>query len=241
VTNPDDAWPLERSAASAGDLHAPWPGPENRDGRAARLCAVRGRRAVVLGSAQPEAVIDRTRAARLGVDVVRRGAGGGAVLVAPAAQVWLDVWLPRGDPLWIDDVIRSSWWLGELWADALAGLGAAGLVVHRARAVRAAWSDTFCFAGVGPGEVTFRGRKLVGLAQRRVRAGARQYSMAHVRWEPDDLLAVLTLDGGRADQARAALTGAAIGLRDIVTSDTAAHDDADVVVVVERALEAALP
>ena len=41
------------------------------------------------------------------MDVVRRRSGGGAVLVGAGEQVWVEVWIPRDDALWDDDVIRS--------------------------------------------------------------------------------------------------------------------------------------
>ena len=107
--------------------------------------------------------------------------GGGAVLVAPGAQVWLDVWVPRGHPLWDDDVIGAAAWLGHAWVGALTGLGAGPLGVHRGPLAPTAWSDRICFAGFGPGEVFVAdrrgdggpppspGAKVVGLAQRRTR------------------------------------------------------------------------
>jgi lipoate-protein ligase A len=36
-----------------------------------------------------------------------------------------------------------------------------------------AWSELVCFAGLGPGELSLDGRKLVGLSQRRTRNGIR--------------------------------------------------------------------
>ncbi len=102
-----------------------------------------------------------------GVDVVRRRSGGGAVLVGAGEQVWVEVWIPRDDPLWDDDVIRSSWWLGETWKRALEELGAPGLLVHRRRSTGRDWSDLVCFAGIGPGEVMAGTAKVVGVAQRR--------------------------------------------------------------------------
>ena len=43
------------------------------------------------------------------------------------------------------------------------------------------WCPLVCFAGVGPGEVLAGGRKLVGISQRRTRAGARFQCAVHVR------------------------------------------------------------
>jgi hypothetical protein len=237
---PRGGWSIERRAGTARTLHETWPAPRWRGDRLVGVCSVRGPRSVVLGSTQAFDIVDVDRAAQLGVEVVRRDSGGGAVLVGPAAQVWLDVWLPRDDPLWDDDVIRSSWWLGETWTRALGTLGARGLQVHRGRATKTAWSDV-CFAGLGPGELTTGTRKLVGVAQRRTREGARLYSVAPLTWEPAPLVGLLALDAARrALCLPAALDDVATGVRSVVSAPL--HDD-DVVVVtaVEDALLAALP
>jgi len=98
----------------------------------------------VLGSAQPDAVARP----RNDVEVVRRRTGGGAVLLVPGEFTWIDVTIPRGDPLHDDDVGRAFHWLGETWA---AALGALGLdpVVHTGPPVASPWSSTICFAGIG--------------------------------------------------------------------------------------------
>ena len=44
---------------------------------------------------------------------------GGSVWLAPGAQVWVDVWLPAGDPWWDDDVARAAVPVGEAWRSAL--------------------------------------------------------------------------------------------------------------------------
>jgi lipoate-protein ligase A len=124
---------------------------------------------VVLGSTQPLSDIDGSRAATAGLSVVRRRSGGGAVMVEPESVVWVDVGVARGDPLWQDDVAVSFLWLGDAWAGALGSLGVRGPTVHHGRLRPGPWSRTLCFAGLGPGEVTVRGRKLVGLSQRRHR------------------------------------------------------------------------
>ena len=43
----------------------------------------------------------------LGVAVVRRRSGGGAVLLDPGGVVWVDVVVPRHDPRWDDDVVNN--------------------------------------------------------------------------------------------------------------------------------------
>jgi lipoate---protein ligase len=237
-------WSVERRVETARTLHGPWPAPGDLGRRAVGLCSVTGPRAVVLGSTQALAVVDRARAERRGVDIVRRSSGGGAVLVAPGAQVWLDIWLPRHDALWDDDVIRSSWWLGETWAAALASLGSSPLTVHRGGAVRTDWSATVCFAGVGPGEVSAGPAKVVGMAQRRTRHGARLHSMALLSWEPVALVELLAsrapagdpLPGASPLDAGRGLHDVATGVRGIVPPPLADAEGALVVAAVEDAL-----
>ena len=89
-----------------GAAPSPWFDVESFRSSADRTVVVRraGHAALVLGSTQPGTSVDSARAARAGIEVVRRRSGGGAVLVGPGDPVWIDVWLPRGDPLWHDDV-----------------------------------------------------------------------------------------------------------------------------------------
>ena len=148
--------------------------------------------AVVLGSTQA-----RPENEAIGLDVVRRRSGGGAVLVTPDDPVWVDVDLPTGDPLWSDDVGHSFLWLGEAWAAALADLGLDG-EVHRGPFEPGRWGRTVCFAGRGPGEVFVDGAKVVGLAQRRTRAGARFQCAVLRRWDPEPLIEAVVAAAERA-------------------------------------------
>lgn len=145
---------------------------------------------LVLGSAQRDSDVDHAVARSLGVDVVRRRSGGGAVLLLPDEFVWLDLVIPAGDPLWLDDIGRAMLWVGELWQRALAAVGIAG-EVHRGGLVTTAWSRQVCFAGVGTGEVMAGGSKLVGISQRRTRGYARFQSMCHLRWRPEIVAALV--------------------------------------------------
>jgi len=171
-------FPVHRLTGTATELH-------HRELPAERgvwiLDAVRP--ALVLGSTQP--MIEAS-----GVEVVRRRSGGGAVLVEPGGTLWVDVVVPRGDELWDDDVGRSTYWLGDAWASAVGDDAA----VHRGAMVRTPWSDRVCFAGLGPGEVTIGGAKVVGISQRRTRASARFQCVAYEQWNPEPLRELLGLD-----------------------------------------------
>ena len=127
------------------------------------------------GGLFPEGLAD-SEAVRL--PLVKRGAGGGAVLVGP----WLlsaSLLLPLDDPrMATTSVVDSYRWLGEAMVETLAGLGVTARAVPPAERIpapeRLAWA---CFAGVAPWEVvvddptTGVARKLVGFAQRRSRHG----------------------------------------------------------------------
>jgi len=143
------------------------------------------RAAIVLGSAQSDDLLDGDACERHGLEIVRRRSGGGVVLLVPDEHVWIDVLVPRGDPLWRDDVSASALWLGEAWVEALAMVGIAA-DVHRGAPVEPQASKTVCFAGVAAGEVVdSRGAKLVGISQRRNRWGARLQCTVHRRWRPE--------------------------------------------------------
>ena len=177
---------MSRRSGQAGALHArevPW------SSRSVTWCDVTAP-ALVIGSTQP----DHHLAGGLrSLEVARRRSGGGAVLVEPHRLVWADVVVPAGDPLWHDDVGRAAWWLGEAWAAALASLDVGPASVHRSGLVRSPWSPWVCFAGLGPGEVTISGRKVLGVAQRRTRFGALFQCAVPVAWDAAPLLAALAL------------------------------------------------
>lgn len=172
---------VEERTGSAADLHADdWPGAPTP---LVRRCSVTAP-ALVLGSVQPADLVDRAAAAERGIEVVRRRSGGGAVLLEPGASIWIDVYLPRGDAGWDERPERTFTHVGQAWVAALTALGAPGpLFLHRRGLVADDVGRAVCFAGRGPGEVLVGGGaaapKLVGLAQRRVRWGARVQGLLH--------------------------------------------------------------
>jgi len=173
---------------------------------------------LVLGSTQDVGIVDPAALVRGGVELLRRRSGGGAVLLEPGRAVWVDTWVPRSDPLWSDDVTRSGTWVGAWWAESL---GVPGLDVHYGRPIESRWSSLICFAGVGAGEVVRRGRKVVGVAQWRSRAGALIHSLAYLETEWERTTELLDLG---PDRARAALELAAstITVRELVGTDAPA-------------------
>ncbi len=153
--------------------------------------------ALVLGSKQRDAgIADDAACAAAGVEVVRRRSGGAAVLLEPGRIVWFDVVVPTAQLRAAgvgDDVMASMTWLGWHVASALADLGVPA-EVHRGALSCTAWCPLICFAGVGPGELLSDGAKLVGISQRRSRAGARYQCAVHTDWSPATLVGLLAAD-----------------------------------------------
>jgi lipoate-protein ligase A len=196
MTSSSSTWSVERYVGGAGE-HLGRPAPA---GRVVRVLEVTGP-ALLLGSAQPGGDVDEAAAGRAGVEVMRRRTGGGAVLVEPGAALWLDVYLPPGDPRWEADVGRAFHWLGDAWAEALAEMGL-DAHWHDGAIQHSEWSRRVCFAGIGPGEVLVGGRKVVGLAQRRTREFTLFQCCALLTWNPQALLDLLALS--EAERAAAA-------------------------------------
>lgn len=180
---------MRHRRGDATELHALTP---DRTRREIWVCTV-DEPTLVLGSSQPVDDVDREAAADLDVLVGRRRSGGGAVLLRPDT-VWVDAFVPRGDPLWVDDVGRAFTWFGEAWARALVALGVVSddVRVHDGALVSTTASTVVCFAGLGPGEVTVGEAKAVGLSQRRTRDLIRLQSSLARWWEPQTHAALLT-------------------------------------------------
>jgi lipoate---protein ligase len=171
---------------SAAELHAlDWPDPLVPTAWDLRVTAP----ALVLGSTQRAADVDRGVLDELGLGLAGRRSGGGAVLVEPGNGVWLDVLIPRRDPAWVDDIGRAFTWLGQVWVSALASLGL-DAHLYEGPPERGALARAVCFAGLGSGEVTLGGAKAVGLSQRRTRSGARFQCTCYRRWRPEPLRAL---------------------------------------------------
>lgn len=191
-------WRSLTRTGDAGDLHA----ADLPFARAAWLCVPNGA-ALVIGSSQSDGDVDVVAARSRGITVHRRRTGGGAVWVHPEDSIWIDVTIPRDDPLWIDDVGMSMLWLGRAWADALQPhVGESELVVYPGPFRADRWGAVVCFAGVAPGEVLVGwpggadgsealGKKLVGISQRRGRDGARFQCVVYRLWRPDQWIGLL--------------------------------------------------
>ena len=165
---------------------------------------------LVLGSRQRLDDVDSAICERRGIEVVGRRSGGGAVLVGSEHLSWFDVVLTRDHPGWNDDVGKSFAWVSDRVRHALSSLGIT-TECHSGRMVNTEWSNLVCFAGLGPGELTIDGKKLVGISQRRTRNVARFQVAVLRRWDPMEMLELFPMD--EADRQRAAndMSTAAVG------------------------------
>jgi len=212
--DPNPCWVLERWRGSAAVLHAR---PMPSDGLRRLSVMEITRPAMVLGSAQRDDVLDPTRAHALGIDVVRRHSGGGAVWLDPGNSVWLDVFVPRDDVLWSADIGRAFRWLGEAVAASLRGFGVAARV-HPGGFSNSGVGQMVCFASRGSGEVLVGDRKLVGISQRRTRFGSRFQLMWYSLWNPVPWMGLFDRgiwDKGPWSQVESDVLTSGIGLQEI--------------------------
>lgn len=148
---------------------------------------------VVVGSAFRLEWLDATALAREGITVRRRRGGGGAVLLQPE-DGWAELWRPvesgGGTSELREAAVRAGARLREL-------LLAEGLAtdVHEGGVQRPSAGAVACFAGLGPGELTVAGRKLLGISQWRVREGS-LVSVVLVQREPARLARYLAEPAG---------------------------------------------
>ena len=187
-------WTVERMVADPLDTFSydPFEGfGERSDGGGSRLVRVRTvtRPAIVLGAAQRNEAIDHEAAEANGIAVVRRRSGGGAVWLDASSVSWIDVLIGVGDPLWKADVGEAFWWLGDLWVNSLRAYDRSlDVAAYRGPLRTNEWSKLICYAGLGPGEVTLGGVKVVGVSQKRTREAALfQCGLLH-GWDPSMLL-----------------------------------------------------
>jgi lipoate-protein ligase A len=111
----------------------------------------------------------------LGVEVVRRVTGGGAVL--HAGDLTYSVVAPAGGPDLPADLRGSYEWIR---ARLVAGLARAGLAARASRARAGADRLELCFAGATGYEIELDGEKLVGSAQRRLRHAFLQHGSIRI-------------------------------------------------------------
>ena len=186
------SWRIVNEVGRASDIHA---NPTFfLDQRTARFVEVT-RSALVLGSSQDVRAVDRDALEALGAELVIRKSGGGAVYLLPHGQIWVDISVPRSDPLFSDDVGRSFLAIGEMFLKVLSNLGCNDLEMHSGRLTGGELSRTLCFAGLGPGEIAFEGAKILGMSQRRTAMGAVFQCTLYLSYPFDQLHRVMSQAG----------------------------------------------
>ena len=190
-------WQIEKWAGPAAEFHAMTLPP-----RRCLWAVTPERPALVLGSSQSMSVINMARAEEIGIDVVSRRSGGGAVWLDPAQTVWIDIVIPSSDSLWVDDVPRSMLWLGRAFAQILDD----DTDVFDGRYEATDLARDYCFGGRAPGEVMRHGAKVVGISQRRTKDSARFQCVAYRSYDTD-VVASLFLDPARAQSVRETTVG----------------------------------
>ena len=199
------SWSVARLTGSAAELHArDLPDPVERAVWMLEATAP----ALVLGSTQP---LDRRGLASRSC---RRRSGGGAVLVRPGEVLWVDVLLPRGDPLWDDDVGRAATGSARRWRDAARRRGD----VHTGPLVRTPWSTRVLRRASAPARCCRR-RKVVGISQRRTRAGARFQCAVLRAWDSTELARIFA--AGEWREVADDLDRVAVGVADLAGLEAA--------------------
>lgn len=187
----NEKWQVETLRTTAREIHSL--GVPDEPKRTLRVC-IPEMSAIVIGSTQPDTDVNKDIAQALGIEVVRRRSGGGAVLVEESDIVWFDVLIPRDDILWNDDVGHAFMWLGNAISDVLStAFGVANVNLHDGALIQTKWSRKVCFAGLGPGECTVNNKKVVGIAQRRTRAGAMFQVSINKRFDAEKLARLLDI------------------------------------------------
>ncbi len=170
---PNRYWKIERSTGSAAQLHdRPIPDELEPTIWLHQL----ERPALVLGSTQSADLVQSDAARNAGIEVCSRRSGGGLVSINPQLDIWLDILIPTRSPLWRRDVTAAFDWVGIVWEATLQRhfpSHASEIVAYTGPQQTGEYGRTLCFAGLGRGEVTVADHKVVGLSQKRNRAGAR--------------------------------------------------------------------
>lgn len=172
------------------------------------------RSALVLGSNQNPNSISPELLAQFDAELVNRRSGGGAVFLAPELQLWVDISVPRRDKLFVDDLRKSFLPIGSMFMELLSKYSSDDLHMHEGGLSGGSLARTICFAGLGPGEITFEGSKMVGISQRRNAQGSVFQCTLYARY-PYHPIAELLRDGAQYGPDPGYALGVAEAFKDI--------------------------
>lgn len=166
---------IREHRGTVDELHAI---PMPTEGDTAELWMMRPNApAVAMGSAQRPDRFEGERLRQDGVQLAARRSGGGAVFIEPRSTVWIDLLAPRTTHWYSAELTENFMLVGRRWQNALVSLGIDTELCDRSEG-RSPASAVACWAGLGWGELTIDGAKVVGLSQRRTRWGSRVQALA---------------------------------------------------------------
>lgn len=139
--------------------------------------------AIVLGSSQSSDLVLHDSLEADGVDFVVRRSGGGIVHLVPEHFLWIDISLPKTDPLYEEDVAKASIWVGKVWKEVLELFGIDS-EVYLGPYIRGDEGGLVCFSSRASGEVIAGDIKLVGISQRRSKLGIWYQTLLMLKWQP---------------------------------------------------------
>ncbi|MGB1249343.1 MAG: lipoate--protein ligase family protein [Candidatus Promineifilaceae bacterium] len=164
---------------------------------------------ISLGQSQSADLLDQSRCATFGWQIVRRATGGRTVLHAD--ELTYSIAIPQTDPRAKGGVLQSY---QRLSLGLQAGLTLAGLAPQRAQKDSAVSvpNDAACFNTASVYELLVAGRKLIGSAQMRSRGLVLQHGSLPLRGDITRLIDGLNLDAGQRLAAKQRLLAQAITL-----------------------------
>ena len=191
---------------------------------------------LVLGFSQKQSILNQAALIIKPLPLYHRRAGGTAVLVGPGL-LSLDVILPAGHPLILQDIVESYRWLGEVWVKTLGNLGVETRLVapqeaHAQRALlkqEASRKDETvlnraCFGSLSPYEVIAEKRKVVGLDMIRRRTGSLLQAGILLKWDIEPLVELLGHTTEEQANLRTGLPERAVGLDSLLARHISASE-----------------
>lgn len=167
--------------------------------------------AVIMGCSQRPDEGQQSRAESAGFPIMRRGSGGGAVLVGPW-MLSVTLFIPPDHPIAEQNIIEIFSWFEQLWIKALhqCGVPCKGVdqpIIDRSKEIseqqKLKWA---CYASLSHGEIVSEdNRKLVGLAQIRKRKGVALVSGLHLQHSDWSALSRIVVDNPEQGAALADL------------------------------------
>jgi lipoate---protein ligase len=158
---------------------------------------------LVLGFSQKLTDLNQAVLTQRPIPIYHRREGGTAVLVGPHL-LGLDVVLPTGHRLLLEDIVESYRWFGEAWVETLRRMGVAAELVlpSEARAQRLLLQQTAsrqseavlrraCYGAISAYEVVVGKHKVVGLDMLRRRVGSVLQAGLLLHWESETLADLL--------------------------------------------------